>query len=380
VKTRPSLNVALLTSARAWRGSGVSLTNIAYGLMERGHRPYLLAGEDAVVEGFVQRGLRTTRVPTAKTGIYAARALARALRSVKADCLVVDRPRDLRLGVLASFMYPLAIINRYNLSRRSPPRDLLSRLAYLRVKLTVFVSQTSARRARGAARYLRWRPHRVIPEGVGPEFQPDVGRGSAFRARYGLGERTFVLAVGSLTADKRYEFLFEVFRRLGSESPPLVICGGGPLAGELRQLATDLGLEVHFLGLLSRDILVGAYSAAVCLVHACQIETFGLSVLEGMACGLSVLAVDGGAVPEVLGETGVLSPPNDTGAFSARLREMLADPELRLRLGTAARARAIQHFSLSAMQNAYADAIESVCPQRQVGSRIEHAQPAAPRL
>jgi glycosyltransferase involved in cell wall biosynthesis len=380
VNVRRSLNVAFLTSARAWRGSGVSLAHIAHGLIERGHRPYLLAGEDAVVEAFAQRGLPATRVPTGKTGLSGAHALVRALRATKADCLVVDRPRDLRLGVLASLVYPVAIISRYNLSRRRPPRDLLSRLAYLRVRLTVFVSETSARQARGAARYLRWRPHRVIPEGVGPEFRPDPGRAAAFRARYGLGEREFILAVGSLTADKRYQFLFEVLQHLGSHAPTLVICGGGPLAERLRRRAADLGVNVHFLGLVPRDVLVGAYSAALCLVHACEIETFGLSVLEAMACGRPVIAVNGGAVPEVLGEAGILTHANDPESFSARLQELLADPELRARLGAAARYRATEHFSLSAMQRAYADAVESICPADQSESTIENVEPAAPRL
>jgi glycosyltransferase involved in cell wall biosynthesis len=380
VTARRSLSVAFLTSARAWRGSGVSLSNIAHGLIERHHRPYMLAGEDAVVETFVQRGLPASRVPTAETGLPGARALVRELRAVQADCLIVDRPRDLRLGALASLAYPLAIINRYNLSRRSPPRDLMSRLAYLRVRLTIFVSQTSARRAWGTAAYLRRRPHRVIPGGVGPEFHPDPAGASAFRGTYGLGDREFVLAVGSLTADKRYEFLFEALKQLEPNPPMFVICGQGPLAAKLEQRAAELGLDVRFLGMVAPQALVGAYSAALCLVHACEIETFGLSVLEAMACGRAVVAVDGGGVPEVLGGAGVLAPQGDPAAFAYRLRSLLNDPEWRSRLGLAARLRATQHFSLAAMRDAYADAIESVCSGEPFAGTVDHADPAPSRL
>jgi glycosyltransferase involved in cell wall biosynthesis len=379
VNVRRSLNVAFLTSARAWRGSGVSLSNIAHGLVERGHQPYMLAGEDAVVQAFAQRGLSATRVPTADTGLAGTRALVRALRVIKADCIVVDRPRDLRLAALASLVYPLAIVNRYNLSRPTPPRDLLSRLAYLRVRLTIFISETSARGAWGTARYLRRRPHCVIPGGVGTEFQPDPGQASTFRARYGLGDREFVLAVGSLTADKRYEFLFEALRLLGPEAPLFVVCGQGPLAEKLQQQAAALGLEVRFLGMVSPEVLVGAYGAAACLVHACDIETFGLSVLEAMTCGRPIVAVDGGAVPEVLGETGIVTPANDPKAFAARLRELLADPEQRSRLGVAANRRATQHFTVQAMREAYTDAIESVCAADKPRRRTEHVEPPAPR-
>jgi glycosyltransferase involved in cell wall biosynthesis len=358
--SRRPLNVAFLTSARSWRGSGVSFSHIAQGLIARGHRVHMLAGDDPVVEAFAQRGLPASRVPTGDTGLRGAGALAQSLRSVAADCLVVDRPRDLRLGALSSVVYRVALVNRYNLRRRTPPRDLLSRLAYLAVRLTIFVSETSARQALAGAGYLRRRPHQVIPEAVGTQFRPDPAAADHFRTNYGLQGREFVLAVGSLTADKRYDFLFNALVRLGSEAPLLVICGTGPLTEELKQRAAALKLEVRFLGLVSPEVLPGAYTAAMSLVHACEIETFGLCVLEAMACGRAVLAVDGGAVPEVLGGAGILSPPNDPEAFSVRLRELLADPQRRAALGAAARRRA-EKFSLSEMQDAHARAVEWVC-------------------
>lgn len=358
--TGRSLRVAFLTSARAWRGSGVSLYNIASGLITRGHQVHMLAGEDQVVAAFQERGLSATKIPTGETGISGTRSLVGSLRAFAADCLVVDRPRDLRLGTLASLIHPVALVNRYNLSRQTPPRDVLSRLAYLRVRLTIFVSQTSARNALARARYLRRRPHRVILEGVGPEFRPVPEAVAAFRDIYDLGQREFVLAVGSLTADKRYDFLLEAVKRVGPDAPLLVICGAGPLESDLKNRAAGLRLDVRFLGFVSADLLPAAYTAATTFVHGCDIETFGLSVLESMACGCPVLAVEGGAVPEVLGGTGVLSPAHDVEAFSAHLREMLGSSELRARLAASAQRRA-QGLSLKTMQEAYSDAIESVC-------------------
>jgi glycosyltransferase involved in cell wall biosynthesis len=358
MRRRP-FNVAFLTSARSWRGSGVSLSNIARGLAARGHRVHMLAGEDPVVATFMERGLASSRVLTARTGLAGARMLARSLRDLSTDCLVVDRPRDLRLGALASLSYPVALVNRYNLSRRAPPSDVLSRLAYLAVRLTIFVSETSARRALAQAGYLRRPPHRVIPEGVGAEFHPSQRAARDFRIRYGLDEQEFILAVGSLTADKRYEFLFDALARLGPKAPLLVICGAGPLAEDLSRRSAALGIDVRFLGMVPLELLPGAYSAAMSLVHACEIETFGLSVLEAMACARPILAVDGGAVPEVLGGAGILTPANDGQEFSRRLRELLDNPELRATLGLAARRRA-QDFSLDAMQDAYSEAIESI--------------------
>jgi glycosyltransferase involved in cell wall biosynthesis len=319
---------------------------------------HMLAGEEAVVEEFTRRGLAATRVPTSQTGVKGAQAVARRLRSLQADCLLVDRPRDLRLGALAFLAHPLALINRYNLSRVNPPRDLLSRLAYLAVRLTIFVSETNARQALARAGYIRSRPYRVIPEGVGSAFHPDESQAARFRSQYGLDQK-FILAVGSLTADKRYELLLEVMRRLGSGAPLLVVCGAGPLAESLRARAASLELSVRFLGLVDPEVLPGAYTAATAFVHACEIETFGLSVLEAMACGCPVVAVKGGAVPEVLGDAGILTPASDPETFCTALRAVLSDAELRESLARSGRTRA-KRFSLEEMQRAYGEAIELI--------------------
>jgi len=79
VTARP-LSVALLTSARTWRGSGASLAIIAEGLVQRGHRAHLLAGDDEVVEAFARLGLPSSRVPAGDTGVREASAVARLLR------------------------------------------------------------------------------------------------------------------------------------------------------------------------------------------------------------------------------------------------------------------------------------------------------------
>jgi glycosyltransferase involved in cell wall biosynthesis len=338
----------------------------------------MLAGESAVLEAFMQQGLSASWVPTAHTTIKGALAVARELSARHVDCLIVDRPRDLRLGVLASLLHPIRLINRYNLSRAQPPKDLLSRLAYRWVMLTIFVSKTSAERALAAGRYLARRPYRIIREGVGPEFYHDESAAAAFRSRWNVGGRELVVAVGSLTADKRYPFLFEVMSRLGPRPPLLVICGEGPLKIELEAQAAALGIESSFVGLLPPEMLRGAYSAARCLLHACRIETFGLSVLEAMACATPVVAVSAGAIPEVLGDSGKLIPPDNPQRFARELHGILTAPDQARALGLAAQTRARELFSLDRMQQEHVEAIEAVCSASRSDIPIQHVQPAPP--
>lgn len=314
------------------------------------------------MEAFARSGLPATRVRTAKTGVREAWVLARVLGRVGADAILVDRPRDLRLAALASLVRPLAIVNRYNLSRPRPPRDLLTRMAYRRVRLTIFASRTTADRALALAPYLRRRPHRVIHGCVDSRlFHHDAAAAEAFRRDHGLGDARFALAVGSLTLDKGYDFLIDAWRMLLPGAPMLVICGEGSHGPRLRRRADEMGLNLRFLGHQPPERLRAAYSAATCFVHAGAVETFGLSVLEAMACGCAVVAIRGGAVPEVVGDAGLLADSGPPAEFAALVRAVLEGGERRIELGQAARRRATERFSAAAMHDAYATAIAEAC-------------------
>ena len=357
------MNVALLSSARAWRGSGTSLANVARGLAARGHNVHILATAPAVTAAFAAQGLRASELSIRDTGLREARMLARTLGGLGVEVLLAEKPRDLRLGALVSLARRLALVYRHNVGGPAPPRDPIVRLAYRRVRMTIFLTRTAEAQAGDIARFMLRPPRRVIYEGVDvARFRPDRDAAAAFRRRHGLGERPFVLAVGALEREKRYDWLFGALAGLGPVAPPLVACGAGGAAGQIRDQAAALRIDVRLLGFLSPEELVGAYNAAACLVHACAVETFGLAIAEAMACGRAVVAAaagGGSALPEVLGDTGVLTPADDPGAFATALARLVADPDRGNALGIAARQRAVKLFSLERMGREYAEAIEA---------------------
>jgi glycosyltransferase involved in cell wall biosynthesis len=341
--------VSLLTSARSWRGSCVSLANIAAGLIARGHAAVLLTGEAAVAETARQRGIPATALPLKNTGWREMRALRQAIREFKADLLVADRPRDLRLGAWAAAAEPTQLVYRYNVSRSRPPSDLMTRLAHQRVACTVFRTRTGAERVLAAAPFMRRRPWRVITGGVDTgTFHPDPDGGARFRRQYAPGERPVLLAVGALMPEKRYPEMFDIVARLSSPVT-LLVCGEGKQQGELRQRSESLGLDVRFLGLLPPAELRCAFAAADVFLHTCAVETFGLSVAEAMACGRPVVVSEGGGLAEVVGPAGLLVPPDDLAGFATRLNRLLQDPPSRASLGLAARQRMLDLFSVEHM-------------------------------
>ncbi len=354
------MNVALLTSARTWRGSGVSLANIAHGLIARGHTVQLLATAPAVTAGFAAAGLPVRELPIDDTGLAEASILSRTLKELGTRVLLAEKPRDLRLGALASLVGRFALVYRHNVSA-TPPRDPIIRLAYRRVRFTIFLTRTGERQVLELAPFMGRPPRRVIYEAVDARvFRPDEGAGRAFRERHGLGNRPFLLAAGAVEREKRYDWLLEALAHCGAGAPPLVILGSGSQEAAMRARAEQLRLDVRLLGLLPPGELAAAYNAASCFVHAGHVETFGLTVAEAMACGRPVVAVAGGALPEVLGETGVLAPSDDPAGFARALAGLLADPSRAAALGAAARRRAGALFSLERMGREYGEALEAV--------------------
>jgi glycosyltransferase involved in cell wall biosynthesis len=314
---------------------------------------------DALAQGFRARGVEALTLPVAHTRLTGARALRHALRAYGADVLLADTARDVRLAALASLGTRTPIV--YCISTPDPPRDLLTRMLFARVRLTVFLSDGLARRALAAAPFMRRAAQRVIPNGVDCTFfRPDAAAGHAFRSRHGLGDGPLLLGVGALAPEKRWDLLLESLARLPSPAPPLLFCGAGALEGALRAQADRLHLDVRFIGQLESGELVAAYNAATCVVHARPDEVFALVLIEALACGRPVVAAGGGGTPEVLGEAGVLVSPGDAAAFAQELARLLADEPRRSALGHAARERAVARFSLERMVVGYGELVESL--------------------
>jgi len=366
--TRPRprpLRIALLTSSRFWRGSSTVFAVLGRGLAERGHGTTALVAYEPLATGFEARGLNVRTLPVGHTTLRGARALRHALgrEGLAADMVLVDRARDIRLAAYASLGTPLAIV--YCISTPRPPRDLLTRLAFRRVALTVFLTEQLARRALTEAPFMRRAGRRVIPNGVDCDlFRPDEAAGRAFRQRRDLGDGAVLLGVGALEIEKRWDLLLEGVARLAPPAPPLVLCGAGALEGSLRAQAERLGLDVRFVGQLDSAELVAAYNAATCVVHTRPDEVFALALIEALACGRPVLAAAGGGTPELLDDAGVLAPPEDPSAFARLLQDLLGDQQRRAALALAARRRALERYSVERMVHDYAEVVEALVSGR----------------
>jgi glycosyltransferase involved in cell wall biosynthesis len=115
--------------------------------------------------------------------------------------------------------------------------------------------------------------------------------------------------------------------------------------------------------------LAEAYGAGAVVVLSSVVEGFPISLVEAMFCGRATVSTDVGAVVEVIGGTGLIVPPRNPRALAEACVALLRDPERRQRLGAAARARALELFTveqnITAFHGIYLD-IVSRCPVRRV--------------
>jgi glycosyltransferase involved in cell wall biosynthesis len=140
-----------------------------------------------------------------------------------------------------------------------------------------------------------------------------------------LNRGSFVfLSVGSLDQNKNHEMLLRAFSaEFRQGKAVLKIVGNGPLLMKLQNLARSLGVasQVSFLGQLSREKVRDEMRSAHCLVHPSNYETFGVVLIESLACGLPLIATRSGGPEDIVNPgNGVLVDVGSETELAAAMR------------------------------------------------------------
>ena len=116
----------------------------------------------------------------------------------------------------------------------------------------------------------------------------------------------------------------------------------GNTSDELRALG--IMDKVEFVGGLTDDDITRIYNEATIAVSPSVYEGFGFPCGEAMSCGTPVIATNGGSLPEVVGDAGIVVPHSNPPALAEAIAAMLNDPEMRARYGQAGRDRILAKF------------------------------------
>jgi len=229
---------------------------------------------------------------------------------------------------LAVYHHPasFARLQRWHLRAHTPG-------AVRRARVVLTVSEHAAADLR--ARFPRAAAKvRAIPNGVGQGFRPvnDARLLAEFRTRYGLGSGPLVAYLGTLQPRKNVEMVAAAFARVVRRHPNAELVLAGRIRPGYRPAVS--GGRVRLTGPLPTADLPLFYGAAAVFVSPSFYEGFGLTLLEAMACGCPVIALRRSAVPEVVGEAGVLLNDANEEALAGAIDRVLGEPATAAELRT----------------------------------------------
>ncbi len=371
------LSVAGVDPERNFAGGETQVLGLTQQLRALGHRAELLcdpAGElwrRAQAAGVICHPLAIRSA----LDLPAAMALRRGLRDGHFDVVHFHTSRAHAMAPWVRGLARVAVVTR---RMDYVPNRLFARWLYGRAVDGVAAISTGVADALVRAGVARERIT-LIPSGVDcAHFRPpSADERAQARAALGLDDADLAVgAVGALEPRKGHRYLVEAmalpWRRDGAAA------GGGPLRDGVAQgspprgvvaiiagdgsLRETLAAEVRRLGLGDAGTaairLVGRVADARAILWALDIfampslnEGLGVALLEAMACGLPAVASRIGGIVDAVdeGHSGILVAPGDSHALARALEDLRMQAQMRVAMGTAARALAVERFSMTAM-------------------------------
>ena len=156
--------------------------------------------------------------------------------------------------------------------------------------------------------------------------------------KYGI-DKKYILSVGTIEPRKNYSTLIKAFNYIKHNNNnfncKLVIVGRTGWKSEATYRERELSPykdDILFIGRVSDKELVQIYNQAEIFVYPSLFEGFGLPPLEAMACGLPVIASDSSSLKEVIGNAGILIPPDDFKEISKQISYILKNEKIKKKL------------------------------------------------
>ncbi len=224
----------------------------------------------------------------------------------------------------------------------------------LSAKRATCVSTVAEYSKKDMVRFYGMRPEaiHVVPEGVDTRrFRPlqDPGALADWRRRVFGEDFPYIAYVGKPTERRNLSPLIRAFAALKKEKRllhKLLIVGADlPGTSPFRQVIAELGLnaEVIILGYANHDEMVFVYNAADLFVYPSSYEGFGMPVLEAMACGTPVIALNNTAFPEFAGGVAHLLPDAQVSTLAEGIDSVLRNPAWRESMSKAGPKRAASY-------------------------------------
>ncbi len=352
----PALSIAGVDPELGFAGGENQVLGLTLALGAAGHRAELIcdpAGrlwERAIAAGIRCHPLRIRNAIDLAAGMR----LRAILKRERYDVVHFHTSRAHSMAPFArGFARALVVTRRMDYR----PNRVFAPYLYNRAVDGVVAISAAVADSLAAAGVDRRRMH-IVPSGVDcARFHPPTpAQRLEARAALGLSGGEFVIsALGALEPRKGHRYLIEAAAALASVAPSIklrcLVAGHG-------SIRTDLEHEIVHLGCADRVKLLGRIDDPRGLLWASDVfampslqEGLGIAALEAMASALPVIASRVGGLCEVVehDRTGILVPPADPDSIASAIGRLAESPALRSQMGAAARARAVENYSMEKM-------------------------------
>ena len=277
--------------------------------------------------------------------LFSRRALVALLRDKRPDLVQVEEEPSTRVGqqvvrIARSLGVPAVLCTRQNVDLPVPLfTGWRTHRALRRLRGAIAGSE-------GAAALVR----RTVPD-LPVAVIPQLGVPVPTAPEHALHEGQAIGCVGRLVPEKGLDTLLRALAENRTVRWHLMVVGDGPDRERLERLASELRLaaRVRWMGALPPEEVPKIWPELDVLVHPSRAvptwaESSGQVVAEAMAHEVAVVGTSAGATPEMIGDAGLVVPPDDPAALAAALRR-LATEAARRPFAQAGRARAMRFFS-----------------------------------
>jgi 1,2-diacylglycerol 3-alpha-glucosyltransferase len=366
--------IAGSTYAPAMNGQAVFTTNLAEGLVKRGHKVLMVLdshhgnASQTLVNGVQVIELRSVSLNILHSGIYFSpfpgSEVRRLLETFQPEVIhvqdhypicraVVHRARKRKMRIVGSNHFVPDNLAPYvpGLSKIKPVFNWVLWQWMLDVYKHVDVISAQSNAAVKLIQ-LQGLKMPILPISCGINlhlFRPNpMVNQQMFRERFGIDlHKITFLFLGRIDGEKRVDLLIHAMQQLYRDDIQLVIAGNGKVEDPLHRRVTDLHLhqKVRFTGFISPEDVPGLMNSVDVFVMPSEAELLSISTLEAMACGRPVLLSNALALPELVrdGENGYLFKPGDVRDLVYHMNLLADHPERWETMGRISREIALTH-------------------------------------
>ncbi len=361
------MKIALYNVTTTTKSGGIETFNweLAKVLAKRGHTIHLYGGESGFVyenpQGtrvFIYPFVRRERFPNFGTRFrrfmerlsFGSHALRDLIKEAY-DYIYLIKPYDIPIALLASARSGAQVIFG------SSGTEFFPGYKHLVKKVDHFLA-CSEFNASQIERYCGLRPV-VVHNGVDIELFKPLSPDEEIRDTLKLTDRDIVvMTVGRLVGLKGIAYAIRAVARVVKKGCQVkfFIIGEGEERDDLEGLVQAMHMEKHvfLLGNVPNSALPRYYSLATLAVFpSIAEEAFGISITEAMACGVPSVSTATGAVPEVVGDAGLLVAPGNDDALAKAMERLICDETLRKQFGVSGRKRIEENFGWDSIADTF---------------------------